>query len=147
MCDDATGAAGRQRKTSKLQNCLMMGYPGYRSGEVIMRLRGANKMRSVSHYRLVCFVLPHVTRWCGARRILSFNFLKMNVGHGVRCINLWSVVKLELHVSIILSPSRSLLVMRKKKKSSVRYMPNKLKFSKRHARFRITIVAIWHSFF
>lgn len=44
----ATGAAGRQRKTSKLQNCLMTGYPGYRSGEVITRLRGANKTRAAS---------------------------------------------------------------------------------------------------
>jgi len=50
MRNDATGAAGRQCKTSKLQNCLMRGYPGYCAGEVIMRLRGANKMHSVSHY-------------------------------------------------------------------------------------------------
>lgn len=50
MREDATGAAGRQRKISKLQNCLMTGYPGYRSGEVIMRLRGANKTRGISHY-------------------------------------------------------------------------------------------------
>jgi len=53
MRDGATGAAGRQHKTSKLQNCLMT---GYRSGEVIMRLRGANKTRSISHYYLVYFV-------------------------------------------------------------------------------------------
>lgn len=56
MRNDATGAAGRQCKTSKLQNCLMTGYPGYLSGEVIMRLRGANKTRNISYYCLLCFV-------------------------------------------------------------------------------------------
>jgi len=29
---------------------------GYRSGEVIMRLRGANKTRNISHYYLVYFI-------------------------------------------------------------------------------------------
>lgn len=86
MRNDATGAAGRQCKTSKLQNCLMTGYPGYLSGEVIMHLRGANKTRNISYYCLLCFVF-YVSRWCGKRRVLPFKFLKTNLGYKVFLIN------------------------------------------------------------
>jgi hypothetical protein len=73
MRDGATGAAGRQHKTSKLQNCLMT---GCRSGEVIMRLRGANKTCSISHYYLVFRFLRVFRPIQSARRLLPLNFLK-----------------------------------------------------------------------
>lgn len=61
-------------------------YPGYRSSEVIMRLRGANKMRSISHYYLLCFVFFFFL-WCGAQHVLPFKFFKTNMTYKMFLIN------------------------------------------------------------